>query len=74
MGRPEANEEVRLRKPIQLLGERPWKVTARYSVWTSATKTMRCVRVSCYGTSNQCVLHVTEKEFARLFKPLRPNK
>lgn len=73
MGRPKANETVVPRLAMPYLPPGKWKVTARYSVQTSATKWLACVRVRgpYISGGNGVVLHVTEAEFARLFKPVK---
>ncbi len=53
--------------PFDLRGG--WKVTARYELQLTRTKRVPCVRVrGPYGSSgNAIVLHLSEKEFLRLF-------
>ena len=61
------------RKPNPYLPAGPWKVTARYRLQVSATKSVLCVRVrGPYApTGNAYVLHFEVREFNRLFKPAK---
>lgn len=75
MGRPAANEMVVPRLPMAYLPAGRWKVTARYSVQTSAKKWLSCVRVrGPYGAGDGVVLHLSETEFNRLFKPMKEKR
>jgi hypothetical protein len=65
MGRPAANEMVRLRVTSPFTNGMRWKVTSRFTLQVSARKTLECVRVSSLtGTT----IHLSLKEFNRLFR------
>lgn len=48
--------------------DKPWKVTARYTVRMGADTLIPCVRVRGYHDGNAIVRHFSEEEFKRLFK------
>ncbi len=71
-----SSEMCRLRKDDRIFTTKAtWKVTARYTLWTSKTKRIQCVRVSSnYNGGSQTpavVLHLSEAEYMRLFVPLK---
>lgn len=67
MGRPMANEMVRLRNAHPVFpGGTLWKVTARYVVGLGPGKGINCVRVHAYCNPGM-TLHFTEEYFAKLF-------
>ena len=66
-GRPRAMETVVLRDQRSPLARVStwWKVNARYEFWVSANRKVDAVRV---GSSRSITLHLSVKEFHRLFK------
>lgn len=62
-----------LKDPGEIMKDRNrFKVTARYTLQLTEKRRVKCVRVSHYEGNANMVWHLSEAEFARLFRKLVP--